>query len=239
MWRRIICGCLGVFSLLLTVKGQSDESSELSLHKILPLDTLIKRAIVHSPMLEVKDAQINAKEYDLRASKLEWTRNLAILGSGTYGSGSFLSNINDGSVSAFQLTDRTTLNYALGFSVRISPYDIYGTKRERRKKEYEILSVKREKNVIAQQITNEVIRLYSNLRLAQSLIDVWVDQYQSAELAYQLTKKYFEEGNAPAGDFTVALEKKNGALKELEIAKAEFWKSQKLLEAVVGDSIRE
>ncbi|MEM6763334.1 MAG: TolC family protein [Bacteroidota bacterium] len=237
--RRLICWFLLSVNMSAGFSQAGKGLDQADIYSVLPLDTLIQRAVLNSPLLEVKDAQISAKEYDMEASRLEWTRNLALIGSGTYGSGSFLSNIQDGSVSAFQLTNRTSLNYAIGFSVRISPYDIFGTKRESRKKDYEILAVRKEKNIIIQEVRNEVIRLYSNLQLAQNLISVWIDQYQSADLACKLAEKYYQEGNTTTSEYTMALAKRNGALKELEIAKAEFWKSQKLLESIVGDSISE
>ena len=130
--RNILMVC--AFNLLYVHKtsAQADEIVINTSLTLRPLSELTELALLNSPELKNNQVDYARQSLTLKLQKRSWLDNISVNTNSVYGNGSIADANNNGTTTAYVLSDRKSLNYNVGLGLRIVGGDFLnrGTKVE-------------------------------------------------------------------------------------------------------------
>jgi outer membrane protein TolC len=218
------------------ISAQTLELNNATL-KLLPLQSLIDSALIHSPLLKQQDALISKKELLAQIEKRNWMNTLSLTGSAAYGTGNNLSLTNQGPVLTNTLTTQTTVFYNAGITFYLPIATIFNTKLKIKAAQEEVSYQQNKKEEVEQSIKQSVIAGYQELLLLDKKIALKTSKVNSYYVSKDLAYEQMRNGIIDVTDYNEVIEKYNAALIELEETKSQLSTSFYLLEILVGCKI--
>lgn len=208
------------------VEGQEDYNL-----RIPPLDTLIAIAKRTSPTLKTQDALIRKNGYSIRSQKQQWLDGISTDITGGFGNQSLLVQQYNGEVNTFNNFNN---GYRIGATLRISLYDVFGSKNQvgMAVSEYEVSRHK--KDVLGQEVVGQVTSSYYSLVAAENILKIKSEAKQATSINRLMAEKEFNEGNIAVSELSRIIEISSKAATEYEIAKRDLYENMRLLENLVG-----
>jgi outer membrane protein TolC len=201
------------------------------------LNELTELAILNAPELKNNQVEYARQAMVVKLQKRAWLDNISINTASLYGNGTIVDASNNGTTTAYALSDRKSLNFNVGVGVRISGGDILnrGTKVEIQRIQLE--KVQNDRLIVESRIRETVINIYTQLELALKIVKLRGDVVENQRLALTIADKYFQEGKYKPTDYGTLLDKITAAQEQYEQAKSEAKKLALLLKNIVNVSV--
>lgn len=238
-FKKIIAAFILLIATSISLKAQSDDSLQIKTLKLRPLSILTDLAIQNSPMLKANRSDVARQTLSWQVQKRSWADIVSVSGTGIYGNGSVLDANNNGSTTAYLLTDRKNVNVNLSVGFRISGGDILTRNKKAEIQNLQISRLHLEKEGIEQNIVEEVAVLYTQLELALKMVKLKADAVENHRMVLSIAEKFFKEGNYQATDYSTLLAKVTSAEEQYEQVKADAKRLILVLRNKVGDAVLE
>lgn len=206
-------------------------------YQVAPLDTLIKRACIHSPMLQSQDALIETKIIARETEAWDWTDMGRVFGGASYGNGQLLNNSTDGAGTINTLATRQDVYYSMGVSLTLSPYDLLTRKRRLQGLDTEVVRARFDRLVIEERIAEAVMLRYQDLMLAIEMQEIRQQNFQNQQINTELAEGYFQAGDISYTEYNTALESLIKARIDYVSALNMTERTYLLLESIVGHEL--
>jgi outer membrane protein TolC len=199
-----------------------------------PLDTLIAWALIKNASLKVQDAQIAIRQQEYEIKKREWRDLLSINGTTAYGNNQLYDVQQSQQGITPIVTTRQSIIYNFGIATRLSLGDIMNRNKKIALKRLEVEKTAAEKEVLKDQIREEVITRYYKLLIALKMLKLEADNLETKKMGLEVAEKYFREGNLAVTEYSVLLNTKIAIEKQYEQAKFDVQYALKMLREFVG-----
>ncbi len=206
-------------------------------YELAHLDTLIERALVHSPLLKSQDAVIEGKAMSREVEALDWLDMGKVFGGVSYGTGQILSLTTDGEVPVNSLANRQSLFYNAGFNLTVSPYDLITREKRLQTIDVDILRSRYDRMVIEERIKEAVIGRYQDLLLAIETQEIRLLNLQNQRLSAELAETFFRNGDILFTEYSGAQEMRIKAELDFISARSNTERAYQLLQSLVGGDI--
>lgn len=212
---------------------------ELTMDRIKPLDELILLASGNDPLIDAFNTSQDKTKQEIEITKKKWLQHLSFTAGAGYGTGInsdqlVTSGINDTNLTYYT---RQSAYYNVGLNIRLPFTEISSRKNEIRIKELEIERVEHLKRNEFEEMKDNVITTYSDLKYALKTIELQSEVVETNDVAMEIAESYFKAGKLPIEQYRMAVDKSYTAKLELEKAKNEAWFSFRVLNELVGQSI--
>lgn len=234
---------LNLFLLLLAfnLPGNAQESKEFDLMKdnieslLPPLETIIDTAIARNPYVKFRDLQITVNEHKLKATRLEWTRDLGFQTDVRYGTfDNFATNVVAGQNPSLSSTRNTQTNYGVGGYIRIPFYDFLQRKNQIRQTKAEIGQAANYAQVQRSELRQQVIKQYNELIVKHRLLKIKSRYAETAKINLEMVEKQFLNGVVSIAEYSSITEIVSRSEADMENSKMEFRTAFMILEEIVG-----
>lgn len=167
------------------------------LNEDILLPVLIDSAIKHNPEVNRVDNSVGLAKENLQVAKKNIWNAFSLFSSYNYGT---TGNVTTGALSTITLSQSNYYNVGAGIQMPISL--LITRKHAIKASEYQVKMAQSEKDGAAQYISQEVIRLYQELKLAHNLVRVASEAKQSALVNYQMTQKQFMQSDVAVSELS-------------------------------------
>ena len=113
--RSILMVCTFNLLLIYTTFAQADEVIVNTTLTLRPLSELTELALLNSPELKNNQVDYARQTLTVKLQKRSWLDNISVNTNSVYGNGSIADANNNGTTTAYVLSDRKSLNYNVGF----------------------------------------------------------------------------------------------------------------------------
>lgn len=171
--------------------------------KIPELEELINAAIENSHKLKYLQNQVKLSNYNLKTSRRDWTKFFYLAGNVSEGSSSSLTYVEDqfgNSVGTLGNTDQT--RWTIGLQVRLPLFNIYNYKNQVNIAKVEIEGKIEQKLEAEKEIRAQVITLYNELVIQQSMLRIDIDNIEYASLASEMAEKEYQQNKISLGEMS-------------------------------------
>lgn len=213
------------------------QDSDISIMGLLPLDTIIQRAVENSPLIHRLTKGQEQKMEEIKIDRKAWTQHIALTAGYNYGNGI----ISDRQTTAIDQTTvfrtSTVATYGVGMSLRLPLSEFTTQKNKVRIKELAIEEMEYLKEDTKNMVVKEVISLYNNLERTLETLKIQTKKLEANEVAAQVTETYFKSGEATIDQYRMIMDVLNSSKIEVQKTKSDAWFFLKSLELLVGDSV--
>lgn len=218
--------------------GRTD-FGELTIERIKTLDELIELASGNAPLIDAFNSTQDRTKEEIEVTRKKWLQHLSLTAGVGYGTGITSDQLTEGGLNDARLTYYTRQNafYNVGLNIRLPFTEVSSRQNEIRIKELEIERVEYLKASEVEQITEDVIMHYSNLKYALKTIELKSEVVETNDVALEIAENYFKAGKLPVEQYRMAVDQSYTAKLELEKAKNDAWFSVRSLTELVGQSI--
>jgi len=171
--------------------------------KIPTLEMLIDSAIINSHRLKYWDKEISKKEYALKSTKRDWSKNFMLGGEvkeGSWTSLVFVDNQDGTRVGTLGNTSQS--RYSIGLTMRVPILSVWDRGNQIKLGKMDIESVIEKKLEDEKAIRAEVINLYNELVIQQNMMMLDIDNIEFATLTAEMADKQFENGEISLPDLS-------------------------------------
>jgi len=171
--------------------------------KIPTLEMLIDSAIINSHKLKYWDKEIAKKEYALKTSRREWSKNILISGEikdGSWTSLVFVQSQDGTEVGTLGNTSQS--RYSIGLSMRLPLLSVWDRGNQIKISKMDIESVIEKKLEDEKAIRAEIINLYNELVIQQNMMKLDIDNIEFATLTAEMADKQFQNGEISLPDLS-------------------------------------
>ena len=235
--RNILTVC--AFNLLYadTTLAQAADTVINTTLNLRPLSELTELALLNSPELKNNQVDYARQSLTVKLQKRSWLDNISVNTNSVYGNGSIADANNNGTTTAYVLSDRKSLNYNVGFGLRIIGGEILnrGTKVELQRLQLD--RIQNERFIVESRIRETVLTIYTQLEFVLKIVKLRGDVVENQRLTLEIADKYYKEGKYKPSDYSTLLDKMNAAQEQYEQAKADAKKLALLLRNMVNVSI--
>ncbi len=215
-----------------------DSTGKLILpYDLAPLDTLIARARLYSPMIKSQEQVVSSAVLARQIESRKWLDMTSIYGNASYGTGQYVTELTDEGVSGATLAVRQNLFYNTGISMTISPWDLITRSRRMEIMDADIHKAYFEQMMLEDKVAETVIERYQVLLLSIEMQDIALQGFNDQEINTQLAEGYFRLGDITFEEYTRAHDSRNKAKLDVAIAKSDVKRAYLLLQVVVGDEL--
>lgn len=210
---------------------------ESSFGKLAPLEDLIDRAVQHAANLKYQDEIIREQYLKYKIEKKQWLQFVSLQGQVSYGTGSGLTAIDNGTVVASRVTNQTNLLYNGGLSIKLDP-EYWGNRKDNlRVLEAQMAQTRATKQILVQQIREMVVQRYQALLNSLSLVKLHAEALETSRIAHESATLFFERGDMTLTDFDASLRYKSATEAKFEAAKGEYRMAYLLLKEICGGKL--
>ena len=218
------------------MKGEHSQTGGPSL--LIPkLSVLIDSALVNSGMVSYRMLEIEAKEFNKKEKKRNWTRNFGIQADTRYGTFNNFSTITGDNSSINLGSDTQQVNYNVGFYLKIPVFDIINRKAEIKRSQVEIQQAKSLVKFQEDEVKEFVIRYFEDLVLRQNLLKLYASNLGNARVNMEMVEREFRNGVLPISEYVRISDITVRIASDYEKAKSNFFVAKKLLENITGMTI--
>jgi len=204
-------------------------------HSLPPLELLIDSAIENDPKVQFRDLQMIVNNSKLKATKLEWTRNMGLQSDIRYGTfDNFSTNTAEGQTVSLLATRSNQTNYGIGVYLKFPIDDILSRKHELNVARAELDQAEQMAEAQRQELRQMVIKQYNIVLLNQRLLIIRSDYFQSALISREMAEQKFRNGVVDLTEFTRISEIAARAETDYETVRFEFISSYLILEDIAG-----
>lgn len=215
-----------------------DSTGKLVLpYDLAPLDTLIARARLYSPMIKSQEQVVSSAVLARQIENSKWLDMTSIYGNASYGTGQYVTELTDQGVSGATLAVRQNLFYNTGITMTISPWDLITRGRRMAVMDAGIYKARFEQMMLEDKVAETVIERYQVLLLSIEMQDIALQGFNDQEINAQLAEGYFRLGDITFEEYTRALDSRNKAKLDVAVAKSDVKRAYLLLQVVVGDEL--
>lgn len=205
--------------------------------KIAPLEELIDRAIVHAASLKLQDEVLMEQLLKYRIEKKQWLQYFSLQGQASYGTGSGLTAIDNGTIVASRVTNQTNLLYNGGLALKINPEYWANRKNNLRVLESKMAQTKATKRIIIQQIRELVVQRYQAVYNSLALVKLHAGALETGRIAHESATLFFERGDMTITELDASLRYKAATEAKFEAAIGEYRMNYLLLKEICGGKI--
>ncbi|MFY7829694.1 MAG: TolC family protein [Flectobacillus sp.] len=223
--------CLIFFSAVLTFAQSTSPQSPETDFNLPPLEEIIDLAIQHSPALKQQDEQIKKADQQYLIQKRQWTNGLSLGTNYSAGNQSLLVQQADGSLEAFSNFNN---GYRFAVGATFSIQSILSQKNITKIAKAEKTIAQESKNMVTDQIKNEVIAKYYAVISAHEALKVAIEMKTSTLVNKKMAEREFAEGQINVADMAKILESTANISVAYENAKQTFIMNVRLLEVLIG-----
>jgi len=213
------------------------QETDITIVGILPLDTIIQRAVDNSAIVQRLTKGQEQKAEEIKIDRKAWTQHIALTAGYNYGNGV----ISDRQTTAIDQTTvfrtSTVATYGVGMSLRLPLSEFTTQKNKVRIKELAIEEIEYLKEDTKNMVIKEVVTLYNNLERTLETLKIQTKKLEANEVAAQVTETYFKSGEASIDQYRMIMDVLNTSKIELQKTKSDAWFFLKSLELLVGDSV--
>jgi outer membrane protein TolC len=206
-------------------------------YQVAPLDTLIKRAYLYSPLLKSQDALIETQVIARQNEAWDWADMARVFGGASYGNGQLLNNSTDGAGTINTLATRQDVYYSVGINLSLSPYDLLTRKRRLQGLDTEIVRSRIDRITLEERIAEAVLLRYQDLMLAIEMQEIRQQNFQNQQINTELAEGYFEAGDISYAEYNAALESLIKARIDYVTALHMTERAYLLLKSIVGNEL--
>ncbi len=220
-----------------TILAQEADTIAITALTLRPLSELTELALLNSPELKNNQIDYARQTLSVKLQKRSWLDNISINTNSLYGNGSIADANNNGTTTAYVLSDRKSLNYNVGLGIRIMGGDILnrGTKVELQRLQLD--RIQNERLIVESHIRETVLSVYTQLEFFLKIVKLRGDVVENQRLTLEIAEKYYKEGKYKPSDYGTLLDKITAAQEQYEQAKADAKKLALLLKNIVNMSI--
>jgi outer membrane protein TolC len=213
------------------------QETDITIVGILPLDTIIQRAVDNSAIVQRLTKGQEQKAEEIKIDRKAWTQHIALTAGYNYGNGV----ISDRQTTAIDQTTvfrtSTVATYGVGMSLRLPLSEFTTQKNKVRIKELAIEEIEYLKEDTKNMVIKEVVTLYNNLERTLETLKIQTKKLEANEVAAQVTETYFKSGEASIDQYRMIMDVLNTSKIELQKTKSDAWFFLKSLELLGGDSV--
>ena len=235
--RNILTVC--AFNLLYahTTSAQADETVINTTLTLRPLSELTELALLNSPELKNNQVDYARQTLSVKLQQRSWLDNISVNTNTVYGNGSIADANNNGTTTAYVLSDRKSLNYNVGFGIRIIGGDLINRGNKVELQRLQLDRIQNDRLIVESHIREIVLSLYTQLELVLKIVKLRGDVVENQRLTLEIADKYYKEGKYKPSDYSTLLDKMTAAQEQYEQAKADAKKLALLLRNIVNVSI--
>jgi outer membrane protein TolC len=213
-----------------------NENKELA-EQLLPLDSIITIALIHSPQVRFQTDLIDESRYQVDFIKKLWTNN--IVGFVNYSAGDQNLVSANGAIPGTTSVSNITNGYRVGIQVNIPLYEIVG-----RQSRVNIYKAQLNENIdkrdqIKIELSQLVIQNYYSLIYYHNLIQIRSDAKESTINQYSIAQQEFKDGIIDAAELARLKTIEVNSRADYEEAKREFSILYFQLQKLTGASIQQ
>lgn len=215
------------------------KNSSVEKFKIPDLATCIDSAILHSPLLKATDEQINIILEDLKIQKKIWTDFIMIDANTRYGLYNQLTLTQESVNPDLAIrSDKEQFNYFAGITLRI-PFSYFSSnKNEQKKLKLSIKEAELKKEDLRNEIRKLVVTEYFKLSRLRDLVDVHMNNLQTANIDYLKSKNDLKGGMTTMTEFAAASTAYAKAVDVFVSTKNEYYAQYYILNILIGANIQ-
>ena len=230
---------IAFFGLFVNAQELKEEHSQTGGPSLLipKLSVLIDSALVNSGMVSYRMLEIEAKEFNKKEKKRNWTRNFGIQADTRYGTFNNFSTITGDNSSINLGSDTQQVNYNVGFYLKIPVFDIINRKAEIKRSQVEIQQAKSLVKFQEDEVKQFVIRYFEDLVLRQNLLKLYASNLGNARVNMEMVEREFRNGVLPISEYVRISDITVRIASDYEKAKSNFFVAKKLLENITGMTI--
>lgn len=198
------------------------------------LDTLIAAALANSPAVRQYEYQVAQNQSQVMMRKREWGyRVFTDLGAGY--SNNYQQLTVAGTEGGFDnIAIGSGNNLRAGVSVKLSLFDLTGRKHLIDQAENEMHVSEQLLQVARQNLQLAISDMYVQLKLAQKLVIINSNNYQTLSAQMAMAEKQFTQGEIPLAEYARITDIASGAEVNFENAKAEYESLYRQMEILIG-----
>jgi outer membrane protein TolC len=181
--------------------------------------------------------EIEAKEFNKKEKKRNWTRNFGIQADTRYGTFNNFSTITGDNSSINLGSDTQQVNYNVGFYLKIPVFDIINRKAEIKRSQVEIEQARSLVKFQEDEVKEFVIRYFEDLVLRQNLLKLYASNLGNARVNMEMVEREFRNGVLPISEYVRISDITVRIASDYEKAKSNFFVAKKLLENITGMTI--
>ncbi len=214
-------------------KSSFDPLKDNISQKIPPLTVLIDSALANDPYIKFRDLQITVNSCKLKASQVEWSRNIGVQSDLRYGNFYDYSS-NSTAIAPSVSSNRFETKYGSAVFLNMPLYTILNRKNQRKLAEAEIEQAQQMSEVQRKELRQTVIRQYNDLILKQSLVKMKSKFLETTRINMQMVEKEFLNGVIPITEYSRQAEASSRTESDFETARMDFLTAYLILEEIVG-----
>jgi outer membrane protein TolC len=200
-----------------------------------PLNEVLDSAIANNNSLKYLNLDILAKEINLKASRVAWTRNLGIQSDLRYGTfDNFTTNTAEGQYPSIRASQSTQLNYGVGAYIKVPIIEIISRKNQVDLAKTELLRAQSMADSQRDELVQLIIRLYNDAMLKQNLVGIKAKYYETASINLEMAEKEFRNGMINLSEYTRISQITSSAEADIETARIDFMTAYMVLEVIAG-----
>lgn len=200
-----------------------------------PLSVLIDSALNHNAYVQFRDLDIIVERCKLKASRIEWTRNLGLQANYGYGNLYYYSTVSTGGIEPpASVSNRSEIKYSGAVYLSMPFYTIANRRNQIRlsKAEYE------QAQWMSQHQRNEtrqmIIRQYNDVILKHRVFKIKSEFWETSRINMQMVEKEFLNGVIPLAEYSRLSDATSRSQTDYETSRIEFVTSFMILEEMVG-----
>lgn len=218
---------MGQQTLQDSVPAKGSNETDVFLHSLPPLDTLITLAIKRAPAILSQNTSIEKQKYVLNQARLSWARNLSIsvsANAGSYGNA---------------VLDELNIGYKSSLGVKFSIYDILNRRNEVQIAQQEMIGTEIQKDELIIAIRSTITTLYNTLVYLQRELSIRIRAMQNAQINLKIANARFMEGEMAIGEMSNVSQRAYRAQLDCEKTKMDFRNTLNTLELHIGRKMTE
>ncbi|MEI6682007.1 MAG: TolC family protein [Bacteroidota bacterium] len=223
-----------------TVSAQADKRfdplREDIATKIPPLHVLQDSALATNHYIQFRNLQIVVNYCKLKASQLDWTRNIGIQANVGYGNlyDYSMNNSSGGTTPSTIATSRNETKYSTALYLNMPINTIVGRKNQIKLAKTEIEQAEQMAGVQRDETRQLVIRQYNDLILKQRLLRIKSKSLETGKINLQMVEKEFANGVVSVTEYARITDIVAKAEADYESARMDFLTTYMVLEEIVG-----
>ncbi len=226
-----------LFTFASSALSQKDSTNEPVSLFIPSLKTVIDSALIHSPLLKIKELNIAVLDNETRMEKKKWLNYIFIEGATNYGlfDQVVISNTNTQEpVTSGLLSKSQQIRYYGGIGAKIPLSLIINRSNELKIKHLNIEQANLEFEEAQSQLKQLIIEEYYKLIYFQESMNTFINIYNTLNISYLKSEKDVVDGVINLNDFAMLTSTVGKAKDDCSKARNSFFAQYNKLEEIVG-----